>query len=151
MAEGLTPAVVRSSQEESVAEGLLPAVERPSEEAYAAVVGTDGQDPWTLEPDGTRDQVTSASDGRLEAAPRTMVVERSSGEETVTTGMRVGQRPSVEAEPATSRMSSVERPSEEQDAADIVSDSHSAIGAHPPVDLAPTGVPATDDALTEPS
>jgi len=71
---------------------------------------------------------TSASDGRLRAVPRTMVVERSSGRETVTSSMRVGQRPSVEADPATSRMLPVERPSGEVNAADIASDPNSAIG-----------------------
>jgi hypothetical protein len=55
----------------------------------------DGQDP-NPNPDGTRDQRTPASDGRLGAVLRTMVVERSSGEETVTSSMRVGQRPSGE-------------------------------------------------------
>ena len=35
-------------------------------------------------------------------------------------------------------------------ATDIASGSHSAIGAHPPVDRASTGVLETDDALTEP-
>jgi len=55
----------------------------------------------------------------------TMVVERSSGEEPVTSSMRVGQRPSVEAEPATSRMLPAERPSGEVNAADIASVSDS--------------------------
>ena len=79
-----------------------------------------------------------------------MVVERSSGEETVTSSMRVGLRPSVEAEPAISSMLPFERPSGEVHATDITSGSHSAIGANPPVDRAPTGVLETDDALTEP-
>ena len=79
-----------------------------------------------------------------------MVVERSSGEETVTSSMRVGLRPSVEAEPATSSMLPVEQPSREVHATDIASGSHSAIGAHPPVDRASTDVLETDDALTEP-
>ena len=73
-----------------------------------------------------------------------MVVERSSREETVTSSMRVGLRPSVEAEPATSRMLPVERPSGEVHATDIASDPLSAIGAHPPVDRASTGVLETD-------
>jgi hypothetical protein len=106
-----------------------------------------------LEPDGTRDQMISASDGRLGSAPRTMVVERSSGEETVASGMRVGQRPSVEAEPATSRMPTVERPDPidgEAYAAGITSDPHAAIGAHPLVDRASTGVLETLDAPAEP-
>ena len=52
-----------------------------------------------------------------------MVVERSSGEETVTASMCVGLRPSVEAEPATSRILPVERPSGEVNATDIASGS----------------------------
>ncbi len=91
---------------------------------------------------------------------RTPAVERSSGEETVTEGlfptaersleegtssMRVGLRPSVEAEPATSSMLPVERPSGEVHATDIASGLHAAIGAHPPVDRA-----STNGALTEP-
>ena len=64
--------------------------------------------------------------------------------------LRVGLRPSVEAEPAISSLLPVERPSGEVHATDIASDSHSAIGAHPPVDRAPTGVLEIDDALTEP-
>jgi hypothetical protein len=133
-----------------VTKGLLPAVERSSEEETATVHDDDGQDLRTLDPDETRDQRTPASDGRLGAVLRTMVVERSSGEETLTSSMRVGLRPSVEAEPATSSMLPVERPSGEVHATDIASGSLSAIGAHPPVDRAPTGVLETDDALTEP-
>ena len=64
--------------------------------------------------------------------------------------MCVGLRPSVEAEPATSLILPVERPSGEVHATDIASGSHSAIGAHPPVDRASTDVLETDDALTEP-
>ena len=109
-----TPVVERSSCEETVTEGLLPAVERSSEEETATVDGNSGQDPRTLDPDGTRDQMTSDSDGRLGAVLRTMVVERSSGEETVTSSMRVGLRPSVEAEPATSSMLPVERPTRDR-------------------------------------
>ena len=71
-----TPAVERSSCEETVTEGLLPAVERSSEEETATVDGNSGQDPRTLDPDGTRDQMTSDSDGRLRAVPRTMVLGR---------------------------------------------------------------------------
>ena len=103
---------------------------------------------WTLM--GARDQRTPASDGRLGEVLRTMVVERSSGEETVTSSMRVGLRPSVEAEHATSRILPVERPSGEVHATDIASGAHSAIGAHPPVDRASTDVLETDGALTEP-
>ena len=147
MTEGLVPAVERSSEEETATEGLLPAV---LEEETATVHNDDGQEIRTLDPDGTRDQRTPASDGRLGAVLRTMVVERSSGEETMTSSMRVGLRPSVEAEPATSSMLPVERPSGEVHATDIASGSHSAIGAHPPVDRAPTGILEIDDALTEP-
>jgi len=106
-----------------------------------------GQDPRTLDPDGTRDQMTPASDGRLEEVLRTMVVERSLGEATVTSSMRVGLRPSVDA---TSRILPVEWPSGEVHATDIASGSHSAIGPHPPVDRASTDVLETDDALTKP-
>jgi hypothetical protein len=95
--EGLLPAVERSSGVETMTDGLLPAVERSFEEETATVDGNDGQDLRTLDPDGTRDQRAPASDGRLGAVLRTMVVERSSGEETVTSSMRVGLRPSVEA------------------------------------------------------
>jgi hypothetical protein len=116
-----TLAVERSSEKETVTEGLLPAVERSSEEETVTVDGNDGQDPGTLDPDGTRDQRTPASDGRLGAVLRTMVVEWSSGEETVTSSMRVGLQPSVEAEPVTSRMLPVERPSGEVHATDIAS------------------------------
>jgi hypothetical protein len=96
------------------------------------------------------DQWTPASNGRLGAVLRTTVVERSSGEETVTSSMRVGLRPSVEPEPATSSMLPVERPSGEVHATDVASGSLSAIGAHPPVDRASTEVLETDDAPTEP-
>ena len=78
-----------------------------------------------------------------------MVVERSSGEETVTSSMRVGLRPSVEAKPSTSHILPVERPSGEVHATDIASGSYSAIRAHPPVDRASTDALETDDALTE--
>ena len=105
-----TPAVERSSEEETVTEGPLPAVERSSEEETVTVVGIRGSE------------------------LRTPAVERSSGEETVTSSMRVGQRPSFEAEPATSSMLPVERPSVEVLATDIASGSHSVIGPHPPVD-----------------
>ena len=88
--------------------------------------------------------------GRSGLARRTTVVERSSGEEPLTSGMREGQRPSGEAEPATSRMPPAERSSGEEHAADVDSNLHTAIGAHPPVDRAPTGVLETVDALTEP-
>jgi len=64
--------------------------------------------------------------------------------------MRVGLRPSVEAEPATSSMLPVERPSGEVHATDIASGSHAAIEAHPPVDRASTDVLETDGVLTEP-
>ena len=155
-----TPAFEWSSQEETMIEGRLPAVERSSHEETATVDGNDGRDLRTVEPVGTRDHTTSASDGRLGAATRTVVVERSSQEETVTTGMRVGQRPSVEAESATSRMPSALRPSDTgqfatlrpsdtgQDATDIVIDSHSAIGTHPSVGRASTGVLETEDSAT---
>ena len=131
-------------------EGQFPTAERSLEEGTSAMQIDDGQDPRTLDPEGTRDQRMPASDGRLGAVLRTMVVERSSGEETVTSSMRVGLRPSVEAEPATSSMLPVERPSGEVHATDIASGSHSAIGAHPPVDRASTDVLETDGALTEP-
>ena len=85
-----TPAVERSSGEETVTEGLLPTVERSWVEETATAHDDDGQDPRTLEPDGTRDQRTPASNGRLGTVLRTTVVERSSGEETVTSSMRVG-------------------------------------------------------------
>jgi hypothetical protein len=52
--------------------------------------------------------------------------------------MRENLRPSGEAEPATSRMQPAVR------------NLHTTIGAHPPVDRAPTGVLETVDALTEP-
>ena len=68
----------------------------------------------------------------------------------MTSSMRVGLRPSVEAEPATSSMLPVERPSGEVHATDIASGSHAVIGAHPPVDRASTDVLETDDVLTEP-
>jgi hypothetical protein len=87
------------------------------------------------------------SDGRLEAVLRTMVVERSSGEETVTSSMRVGLRPSVEVEPASSSVLPAEG---EVHATDIASGSHALIGAHLPVDQASTDVLETDGALTEP-
>ena len=151
MTEGLLPAVERSSEEETAtvvgtpgSELRTPAVERSLEEGTSAMQIDDGQDPRTLDPDGTRDQRTPASDGRLGAVLRTMVVERSSGEETVTSSMRVGLRPSVEAEPATSSMLPVERPSGEIHATDIASSSHAAIGAHPSVDRASTDVLETD-------
>ena len=119
-------------------EGLLPAGEETST--------VDG----TLEPIGTREELTAASDRLFGAASRTMVVEQSSGEETVTSSMRVGQQPSVEAEPATSRMLPAERPSGEVHAADIASDLDSVIGAYPPVDRSSTEEHETDDVLTEP-
>ena len=62
-----TPAVERSSGVETVTEGLLSTVERSLEEETATVHDDDGQDPRTLDPDGTRDQRTPASDGRLGA------------------------------------------------------------------------------------
>ena len=68
----------------------------------------------------------------------------------MTSSMRVDLRLSVEAEPATSRILPVERPSGEIHATGILSDPHSAIGAHPPVDRASTGELETDDALTKP-
>jgi hypothetical protein len=58
-----TPAVERSSREETVTEGLLPAAERSSGEETATVVGTQGPE------------------------LRTPAVERSSEEETVTEGL----------------------------------------------------------------
>jgi hypothetical protein len=140
-----TPAVERSSGEETVTEGLFPTAERSLEEGTSAMQIDDGHNPRTLDPFGM-----PPSDGRLGAVLRTMVVERSSGEETVTSSMRVGPRPSVEAEPATSSMLPVKRPSGEVHATDIASGSHSAIGAHPPVDVLETDVLETDGALTEP-
>jgi len=80
----MTPAVERSSGEETVTEGLLSAVERSLEEGTAAIQIDDGQDLRALDHDGTRVQETPTSDGRLGAVLRTMVVELSSGEETVT-------------------------------------------------------------------
>ena len=141
-----TPAVERFSGEETVTEGLFPTAERSLEEGTSAMQINDGQDPRTLDPDGTRDQRMPASDGRIGEVLRTTVVERSSGEETVTSSVRGGQRPSVEAEPATSSMLPVERPSGEVHA----TLSLSAIGAHPPVDRASTEVLETDGAPTEP-
>ena len=79
-----------------------------------------------------------------------MIVKQSSGEETATSSMRVGQRPSIEAEPATSSMLPAERPSGEVNAADIASDPDSVIGAYPPVDRSSTGEHEMVDALTEP-
>jgi len=64
--------------------------------------------------------------------------------------MRENLRPSGEAEPATSRMQPAVRYSGEVHAADVDSDLHTTIGAHLPVDRAPTGVLETVDALTEP-
>ena len=68
----------------------------------------------------------------------------------MTSGMREGLRLSGEAEPATSRMPPAERSSGVVHAADVDSDLHTAIGAHPQVDRAPTGVLETVVALTEP-
>ncbi len=51
------------SSEETVTECLLTTVERSLEEGTATVHDDDGQDPRTLDPDGTRDQRTPASDG----------------------------------------------------------------------------------------
>jgi hypothetical protein len=93
---------------------------------------------------------TAAEDGRSGLARRTTVVERSLGQEPVTSGMQEGLRPSGEAEPASFRMPPAERSSGEVHAADVDSDLHTAIGAHPPVDRAPTGVLETVDALIEP-
>jgi len=64
--------------------------------------------------------------------------------------MREGLRPSGEADPATSCMPLAERSSGEVHAADVDSDLQTAIGAHPPVDRASTGVLETLNALTEP-
>ena len=58
------PAVEWFSGEETVTEGLLPAVERSSREETATVDGNSRQDPRIIDPDETRDQMTSASDGR---------------------------------------------------------------------------------------
>ena len=65
--------------------------------------------------------------------------------EPVTSGMHEGQRPSGEAEPATSRLPA----SGEVHATDVDSKLHTAIGAHQLVDRAPTGVLETVNALTE--
>ena len=104
----------------------------------------------TLDATMTSTAAITTNYGRSGLARRTTVVERSSGEEPLTSGMREGQRPSGEAEPATSRMPPAERSSGEEHAADVDSNLHTAIGAHPPVDRAPTGVLETVDALTEP-
>ena len=145
-----TPAVERSSGEETVTEGPFPTAERSREEGTSAMQIDDGHNPRTLDLIGTRDQRMPPSDGRIGEVLRTTVVERSSGEETVTSSVRGGLRPSVEAEPATSSTLPVERPSGEVHATDVASGSLSAIGAHPPVDRASTEVLETDDALTEP-
>jgi hypothetical protein len=92
-----TPAVERSSEEETVTEGLLPAVERSSEiETVTEGLLPAGEETstvdGTLEPIGTREELTAASDRRFGAASRTMVVEQSSGEETVTSSRRGGLR-----------------------------------------------------------
>jgi hypothetical protein len=155
--EGLLPAVERSLGEETATvvgtrgqELRKPTVERSSGEGTSAMQIDDGQDPRTLGPFGTRDQRMPPSDGRLGAVLRTTVVEWSSGEETVTSSMRVGLRPSVEADPATSSMLPVERPSGEVYATDIATGSHAAIGAQLSVDRASTDALETDGALTEP-
>ena len=122
-----TPAVERSSEEETVTESLLPAVEQSWEEGTATVHDDDGQDPRTLDPDGIRGRRLAMDDSER------CYGRWSSGEETVT-----------------SSMLPVEQPSREVHATDIASGSHSAIGAHPPVDRASTDVLETDDALTEP-
>ena len=86
--EPRTPTAERSSGEEFVAEGLLPAAERSSEEELVAVVGNLGPDLRTLDATMTSTAVITAEDGRSGLARRTTVVERSSGEEPVTSGMR---------------------------------------------------------------
>ena len=68
----------------------------------------------------------------------------------MTSIMRVGQRPSIKAEPVTSCMLPAERPSGEANAADIASDPDSVIGAHPSVDRSSAGEHETDYVLTEP-
>jgi hypothetical protein len=147
--EPRTPPVERSSGEEPVAEGLLPAAERCSGEVVA-VVGNIGPYLRTLDATMTSTAAITAEDGRSGLARRTTVVERSLGEEPVTSGMLEGLRPSGEAEPVTSCMPPAERSSGEVHAADVDSDQHTAIGAHPQVDRAPTGVLETVVALTEP-
>ena len=67
-------------------EGLLPAAKRTSGEKLVAVDGN-------LRPDlRTSGTATTANDGRLGATPRTIVVERSSGEEPVTSWMLPAER-----------------------------------------------------------
>ena len=132
-----------------MAEGSLPAAERSSGEKLVVVVGNLGPDLRTLDATMTGQTSTAAitaEDGRSGLARRTTVVERSLGEEPVTSGMREGLRLSGEAEPATSRMPPAERSSGVVHAADVDSDLHTTIGAHPPVDRASTGVLETVDA-----
>ncbi len=62
-----TPAVERSSGEETVTEGLFPTAERSLEEGTSAMQIDDGHNPWTLDSFGTRDQRMPPSDGRLGA------------------------------------------------------------------------------------
>ena len=103
-----TPAVERFSEEETVTEGLLPAVERSSEiETVTEGLLPAGEETstvdGTLEPIGTREELTAASDRRFGAASRTMVVEQSSGEDTVTSRMLPAERPSGEVHAFRSR------------------------------------------------
>jgi len=92
-----------------------------------AVVGNLGPDLRTLDATMTSTAVITAEDGRSGLTRRTTVVERSLGEEPVTSGMREGLRPSGEAEPATSRMPPAERSSGEVLAADVDSSHGSAL------------------------
>jgi len=142
VSEPRTPTAERSSGEEPVAEGLPPAAERSLVEELVAVVGNLRPDLRTLDATMTSTAAITTDDGRSGLARWTTAVEPSSGEEPVTSGMREGLRPSREADPATEL--SLEK-------VDVDSDLHAAIGAHPPVDRASTGVPEMVDALTEPS
>ncbi len=142
VSEPRTPTAERSSGEEPVAEGLPPAAERSLVEELVAVVGNLRPVLRTLDATMTSTAAITTDDGRSGLARWTTAVERSSGEEPVTSGMREGLRPSREADPATERSS---------ENVDVDSDLHTAIGAHPPVDRSSTGVPEMVDALTEPS
>ena len=122
-----------------MAEGLLPAAERSSGEELVAVVGNLRPDLRTLDATMTSTAAITADDGRSGLVRRTTVVERSSGEEPVTSALREGLRPSGEAEPSTFCMPPAERSSAEVHSADVGSDLHTAIGAHPLVDRALTG------------
>ena len=96
-------------------------------------IGNLGPDLQILDATRTSTAAITANEGQSGLARRTMVVERSLGEE-----------------PATSRMPPAERLSGEVHVATVDSDLHAAIWAHPPVDRSSTGEHETVDALTEP-